>query len=417
MKMHISSFVIALSAVASLSAAAPSQPGVVAVSFEKVPGQGTGGVVSTKHQKRDDDDVSGPNTLINYKNNYFLEYLVTFEAGTPGQQFQALIDTGSSDVWVYGQNANGPGFDSSKSSTFTDLHEEFSIVYAAGPFKGEWVNDTIAIGDAKVENYQFAVVPSPAEDRIPTDGVFGVAYPHFESTYNPYTGESTYPNFPIRLRDQGTIETASFSFFLDDWDSKTGTFLFGGLDAAKYSGQLYTVPIADTGIYGRAAFNIADIKVSLNGGSESESFSAILDTGTGLSYLPDDIVESIANNYGGQYDNNVGRFLFPNGGPSANDYVTFDFSGAEIRVPSSEFVRPLSEISDQKSDNTPALTFVPAGDSNAILGDTFLRSAYVVFDLDHALIGLAQAKWDATTSNILPITSNGIPGAQPAPSL
>lgn len=56
---------------------------------------------------------------------------------------------------------------------------------------------------------------------------------------------------------------------------------------------------------------------------------------------------------------------------------------------------------------------LPAGEDGPILlGDTFLRSAYVVYDLDNKQIALAQTKFNATASpNILEIQSgtNGIP--------
>lgn len=56
---------------------------------------------------------------------------------------------------------------------------------------------------------------------------------------------------------------------------------------------------------------------------------------------------------------------------------------------------------------------LPAGDNGPILlGDTFLRSAYVVYDLDNKQIALAQTRFNATASpNILEIQSgaSGIP--------
>src|SRR2546423_2352507 len=48
-----------------------------------------------------------------------------------------------------------------------------------------------------------------------------------------------------------------------------------------------------------------------------------------------------------------------------------------------------------------------------ILGDTFLRSAYVVYDLENQIIGHAQAKYNVSESesNVVPIPSGrGVPG-------
>lgn len=53
-----------------------------------------------------------------------------------------------------------------------------------------------------------------------------------------------------------------------------------------------------------------------------------------------------------------------------------------------------------------------------MLGDTFLRNAYVVYDLQNNQISLAQTNFNATDSNVREIVSgaNGVPGASSAPS-
>ena len=53
-----------------------------------------------------------------------------------------------------------------------------------------------------------------------------------------------------------------------------------------------------------------------------------------------------------------------------------------------------------------------------LLGDTFLRSAYVVYDLVNNQIALAQTDFNATSSNIVAFASSGapIPSATVAPS-
>jgi hypothetical protein len=42
-----------------------------------------------------------------------------------------------------------------------------------------------------------------------------------------------------------------------------------------------------------------------------------------------------------------------------------------------------------------------------LLGDTFLRSAYVVYDLSHHQIGLAQANLNSSSSTIIELSSSG----------
>lgn len=53
----------------------------------------------------------------------------------------------------------------------------------------------------------------------------------------------------------------------------------------------------------------------------------------------------------------------------------------------------------------------PAGEDPILLGDTFLRSAYVVYDLANNQISIAQTDFNATTSNVQEIVAgaNGVP--------
>jgi hypothetical protein len=54
-----------------------------------------------------------------------------------------------------------------------------------------------------------------------------------------------------------------------------------------------------------------------------------------------------------------------------------------------------------------------AGSGTSVLGDTFLRSAYVVYDLANNQISLAATNFNATNSDIREIAagSGGVPGA------
>jgi len=65
------------------------------------------------------------------------------------------------------------------------------------------------------------------------------------------------------------------------------------------------------------------------------------------------------------------------------------------------------------TDGTPACLFgvSPAGSMVSVFGDTFLRSAYVVYDLDNNEISLAQTNFNSTGTDIVEI----VPGASGVP--
>ena len=99
--------------------------------------------------------------------------------------------------------------------------------------------------------------------------------------------------------------------------------------------------------------------------------------------------------------------------------------GVTISVDVSQFVVPYNAAAELPPINGGrSCTFgiypigtVANGAGDVLFGDTFLRSAYVVYDLDNNQIGLAQAKFDVADSNIKEIgssptqTANTIPGA------
>ena len=97
--------------------------------------------------------------------------------------------------------------------------------------------------------------------------------------------------------------------------------------------------------------------------------------------------------------------------------VNFTFGGpggAVVSVGFNEFVIPLGVDPVPKLKNGADACnwgILPAGQNPLLFGDTFLRSAYVVYDLQNNQVGIAQTKFNATSSNIKEFTGETIPGA------
>jgi hypothetical protein len=73
---------------------------------------------------------------------------------------------------------------------------------------------------------------------------------------------------------------------------------------------------------------------------------------------------------------------------------------------------PIIQLQQLISNSSTGIS--AAGDSTSVLGDTFLRSAYVVYDLSNNQISLAQTDFNSTTSSVKDIASGagGVPGAK-----
>lgn len=103
----------------------------------------------------------------------------------------------------------------------------------------------------------------------------------------------------------------------------------------------------------------------------NSSFPVFFDTGATLSYFPPGLIRDMVKDLGGEYDNQIGLYTVP-----CNAQGTFDFTfaGYTIKVPMVEFIWDAGvEVCVLGADVTE--------DNSYILGDSFLRSVYTVYDI------------------------------------
>ena len=270
---------------------------------------------------------------------------------------------------------------------------------------------------------------SAIELRAPALGVMGIGYKAGESISASIAageGGQLYPNVINVLKAEGYINQLAYSLWLNDINSLTGSILFGGVDTAKYHGDLIAVPVQlDSETDAFTSFTVAWTGLSFTSCgktldlSPSTAVPAILDSGTSDLLLPDEIANQVFNGLGVLTDPNYGNLIKCS---VLNGAGTFSFSfggqgGPTINVSLSEFGFPLVNQDGSQAtfnDGSPVCQLgIQAADQDPILfGDTFLRSAYVVYDLQANSIGLAQTNFNATDSNIQAFpSSGGIPGA------
>jgi hypothetical protein len=141
-----------------------------------------------------------------------------------------------------------------------------------------------------------------------------------------------------------------------------------------------------------------------------------------MTYLPPSITNplyKILNAVDDSSSTGSGQILVDCDWRSSDLYIAFQFngpSGPVINVSTTEFI--LDDLKPYISsgglvlptnlpwakDSTCRLGVLPSTDEAPYLvGDTFIRSAYVVYDLDNHVIGLAQSNVGATGSKIVEI--------------
>lgn len=207
--------------------------------------------------------------------------------------------------------------------------------------------------------------------------------------------------------------------------------MFGGIDTEKYIGELKAVPVipdSDTDIYTSFTVTLSSLIVNYTDGSPftavSQAIPVILDSGTTLSYLPSRIADNIYAELGAVDDTSFSGLVYIDCGYLRNESgVTFDFQfggddGPLVRVPVDELVLDnVKEYIDMGLPLPPDLGFeddvcsfgIQPNTGVYLLGDTFLRSAYAVYDLKNNVVALAQANLNSTEQNVVEITSSGIP--------
>jgi hypothetical protein len=347
-------------------------------------------------------------------------YFANASLGTPEQPLRLHIDTGSSDLWANAKSsqlctargdecAAAGTYDANSSSTYQYVNSEFNISYVDGSgASGDYVKDTFHFGGKTIDDLQFGI----GYNSTSAEGILGIGYTTNEVAVNR-AGLDPYPNLPQLLADNGDINTNAYSLWLNDLDASTGSILFGGVDTEKYTGTLSKLPIIpEQGVY--AEFIIALTGMGSNGNEGSifknENVPVLLDSGSSLMYLPDNVATSLYSKYSAQYDSTQGAAFVDCDLANQQGSLEFTFSGPTISVPLNELV-----IVAGYSRGTPVciLGIGPAGDSVAVLGDTFLRSAYVVYDLENNQIALAQTNFNATSSAVSEIATgtNGVPNA------
>lgn len=354
------------------------------------------------------------------QNELFLYYM-NLTAGTPPQNFKVHVDTGSSDLWLNfagsdlcesrGDPCATGTYSANDSSTYEYVNSLFTIRYVDGSESaGDYVRDEVRIlgGDVVVPAQQFGV----GYESSTEDGILGIGYASNE--VQAAYGNDPYPNLPISLRDEGYTNSLAYSFWLNDLMAEEGELLFGGVDTAKYSGDLVSLPIIPTqGVYREFTVELTGVGLSGDGTEFSGTAAEVhLDTGASLSYLPDETAQAIWDYFGAQYSTQYNVAVVDCSLADTDETIDFRFSNdLTIRVSMREMVIPLV------SGFRQTLCFMgvlPAAESPLstsdrqylILGDTFLRSAYVVYDLGRNEISMAQTVFNTTESNVMEIANS-----------
>jgi hypothetical protein len=291
---------------------------------------------------------------------------------------------------------------------------------------GDYFTDSFGIGGAQLKDFQMGLALDSPNSTL-YYGILGIGRDLYENANTPY------PNFIDQLVSQSLINTKTYSLYLNDLNSTTGSIVFGGIDTYKFSGTLEVLD-SPNDMVNVSAVAILDSKgttwlmMNLTDATETD-LSADFGISSILTYVPGSLLGNVVSYFGAIDDRNSSGLVFVDCEKLTTEAgASFQFTfgrpaaGPTISIPMSEMILPLNYGLEPQAaslvktpfTNTCILGMTASNQTNdelfpnqsILLGNTFLRSAYVVVDLDHNQTALAQTVYGVTESNIVELSAS-----------
>ncbi|KAI0185305.1 aspartic peptidase domain-containing protein, partial [Xylaria flabelliformis] len=324
------------------------------------------------------------------------------EVGTPKQRISLILDTGSFTTLVDPDCTRAADvgacrmygfYNTTASSTSQTLNAYFSAQFGTGYMEGSWFNDTVYIGQDKLPLPQSRVGVNLWSTYL-WAGIIGVSYGMRWNT--------AYPTLLDLLVQLGYIEVPIFSLGVGTLGegpmNQPGSIVFGGVNRWKYRGYLEPIEIWPNPSDQLAQFqqvgywiNLTSLGYTQPGQPEviltGDDFarSMLIDTGSTFTYLDADLVSVVAKSFNAWIDE-AGVYYVNCALRYEEGYIHFGFNQGNmvIQVSYADFIVDF--------DTYCALGVQPAdiGVATWVLGNSFIRAAYIVFDQTNDAIWLAQ---------------------------
>ncbi|KAF7327531.1 Acid protease [Mycena kentingensis (nom. inval.)] len=328
--------------------------------------------------------IDGPDTT----------YVFTVKIGSPGRDFNIILDSGSGDFWVSStrctsEDSTGCGnhtfLGEDTSSSLTPTGVKWNIQYGSGSASGEIVTDRVVVGGMVIANHKFGLadfVSSSFSGSTIADGLMGLGKRSLSN--------QGLPTPVVALRDLGFFEAAITSYRLPrvlDNNPAIGSITFGGLDPSRFdaSTQVSIKASDDVGfwIIPLEGVNVAGQSVTLT------STQALMDTGTTLLVVPPSDADAIHVLIPGS-QKQEDHYLIP---CNTTTSVALGFGGRDFTINS----RDLVFASDGRTtgDCISGIGFFKdtafLNDHTFLVGATFLKSVYMSTNEDDNSVTLAEA--------------------------
>ncbi|KAJ6524584.1 acid protease [Mycena capillaripes] len=303
--------------------------------------------------------------------------------GTPPQPFQIDFDTGSSDLWVPSvlcfslTCAPKHKFIALFSSTVNSKEGTFKIQYGDNStVSGPIMTDTVTVAGVRATNQYFSPVTTLSSSfaGASDDGILGLAFPKISNLR-----QSPFFNTAVAAH---TVGEGRFAFYL----AATNSELFlGGVNTKKFRGDIESHFIdTSTGFW-----QIPGASVKVGPSAAVSNFETIIDSGTTIMYGPplqSRLYTPTCPVRPCSTQSTVRFYSFPCNAPPQ---ISFNWGGRDWTISSTNI--NLGLTADGSSLCVGALAGQDIGLGNTwLLGDSFMKNVYTVFDVDQKAVGFAS---------------------------
>lgn len=303
------------------------------------------------------------------------QYYIEAEIGTPGQEFNFMVDTGSSNLWVPSSLCYSMPcwthntYVSSQSSTYRPNNTFIEIDYESSFCSGVLSEDVVRLAGAVIANVTFAEMKllSPQFAHVAFDGIMGLG-----------PQALAIEGVPIVLglmASQGVISDPSFSLYLTNEDDSSQLIL-GGVDSSLYTGPVQYHKVANDTYW----------SVTLTGvfvGNKKKSLSrsvAIVDSGSSLFVGDSELIAFITTSLGTiPTCENIETLPI----------LTLEIDNLQYNLSPDQYMS--NSTYGCSSPFTTADSVLPGVQHFLVLGLPFLRVFYSHFSLANSTIGFAPA--------------------------
>lgn len=342
--------------------------------------------------------------LITLQSWFNIIHKTNITIGTPPQQFEVAVDTGSDSLFVpsttcrYGvcDPRQQHGYQSNTSTTYQPNGSYAGAKWGAVNYGGFYSQDTVHIGDLDVRNHLFEEWTSASCYSLGClntgyDGAMGLAPP-----WNAGTGDV--PNILSSLQSQQLLDESIFSLKLPIGPDDEGEIIFGATPSSIDKSKIVKIPVINITSppdfptsWAISASHISFDSPNPMNLSLGTATWALLDSSSPYLILPSDLARNLTLAIGARQ----GPYWFHNIPCERRQELpalTFGLGGQEFSIGAFEYTLEVDDLFPHagKMCVTTFMAsdeFFPDSWEGMVLGSPFLKGFWSVWDFGERDIG------------------------------